>query len=336
MVIYKPLRSKSVCLYPHVFKNIELSEGITFPLAKRFPKNSKGGDFLAKKYQRDEPETIEKDFTLDEIKRGIEKILRRIADVRQLEINQIKHNDQKKDNVEFQIIETIREVFGEQSPEFKKNKYHSIWKGSHIIGDSDINRQRYFMGGIVNTITMLEGLIQRLEEKKSAILASGVPDSDYYTARICMNGHIICSAIEAKPELNFTYCEACGANTITKCVDCGHNIRGILYEPGFIQKDYSLSSFCYNCGNSFPWVKLRIEAANELAEMLDGLTEEEKNNLKKSINEIISDTPKTTVAANRFKILVAKTGVSMAQGFREILIDIICETAKRIIWPDKS
>jgi hypothetical protein len=47
----------------------------------------------------------------------------------------------------------------------------------------------------------------------------------------------------------------------------------------------------------------------------------------------VRDTPKTTVAATRFKKLVLKGGKELAGGFRDILVDIASETAKKILWP---
>jgi hypothetical protein len=77
---------------------------------------------------------------------------------------------------------------------------------------------------------------------------------------------------------------------------------------------------------------MKIEAAQELASEINELTDDERELLAKSIDEIIKDTPKTTVAATRFKKLLAKVGSPIAESFREILVDIISETAKKSIW----
>ena len=97
--------------------------------------------------------------------------------------------------------------------------------------------------------------------------------------------------------------------------------------------DYSLPSFCHNCGKSYPWTEAKIKAAQELAFELDNLTQEEKENLNKSLHDIIRDTPETTVAATRVKKLFAKAGKGVAEGFKNILVDIISEAAKKMIWP---
>ena len=74
-------------------------------------------------------------------------------------------------------------------------------------------------------------------------------------------------------------------------------------------------------------------AAQELADDIEELTPEEKKLLKESLDDIIRDTPRTVVASNRFKRLVAKGGRESAEGFKQILIGVVSETAKKAIWP---
>ena len=99
--------------------------------------------------------------------------------------------------------------------------------------------------------------------------------------------------------------------------------------------DLPLPSFCPDCGKPYPWTEAKLKAAKELADELDNLSLEECELLKKSLDDIIvmEDTPQTPVAATRFKKLVAKAGQVAAQGFRDILVDIASETAKKLIWP---
>ncbi len=55
--------------------------------------------------------------------------------------------------------------------------------------------------------------------------------------------------------------------------------------------------------------------------------------MRDSLDDIVRDTPKTTVAATRFKRILAKAGTGAGQAFRDILVDVISETAKKMIWP---
>ena len=75
------------------------------------------------------------------------------------------------------------------------------------------------------------------------------------------------------------------------------------------------------------------KAASELTELQEGLTDDEKALMKKSIDDLIRDTPQTTVAAHRVKQLAAKAGTTALDGFRTILINVVSETAKKILFP---
>jgi uncharacterized protein (TIGR02391 family) len=113
-----------------------------------------------------------KDFTLEEINRGIPKLRRRIDQVKSLDPTKVRYDDKRRNVVEADIRETVREVFGSNSPEFRDHQYHHIWHGGINMMDNDHTRQEKFKSGIPQTVTMLEGLIARLEEKKSDLTAT--------------------------------------------------------------------------------------------------------------------------------------------------------------------
>jgi len=76
-----------------------------------------------------------------------------------------------------------------------------------------------------------------------------------------------------------------------------------------------------------------MQGARDLSDELENLTPEEREQLKGSLDDIIRDSPQATVAATRFKRLAAKAGRTAADGLKEIMIDLVSETAKKIIWP---
>ncbi len=154
----------------------------------------------------------------------------------------------------------------------------------------------------------------------------------YDTAQICTNGHMITSMFISSPQFRKNFCDKCGAATITNCQSCNSPIRG-SYHGGSIFSSYTPPSFCSECGKPYPWTEATVKAAKELADELDKLSLEEREMLKKSIDDIIRDTPQTTVAATRFKKITAKAGKAAVDGFRDILVDVLSETAKKIIWP---
>lgn len=122
---------------------------------------------MAKKRAPEPPPIVVKEFTPDEINLGIEKLKRRVDDVKALDPQKIGFDDVMIDNVESRIRETIREIFGTQSPEFHDHQYHKIWHGGYGLMDNYHQRQAKFAAGISQTKKMLEGLISWLEEKRT-------------------------------------------------------------------------------------------------------------------------------------------------------------------------
>lgn len=71
-----------------------------------------------------------------------------------------------------------------------------------------------------------------------------------------------------------------------------------------------------------------------LAELDDALSEEDADDLVVSAKEIICETPKTKVAALKFKKILSRAGGETASAVRDLFVDIVAETAKRAIWPN--
>ncbi|MGC2424493.1 MAG: DUF2321 domain-containing protein [Nitrospirota bacterium] len=155
----------------------------------------------------------------------------------------------------------------------------------------------------------------------------------YDIAQICLDGHIINDATQSFPEINKKFCNKCGEETIDSCPSCKNPIQGRYHGGG--SEEYIPPSYCHNCGAAFPWIESKIKAAIELSIEDGNLNEEESKNLEESINNIVKDTPRTQVAASRFKKIMTKIGTSTAEGIKTIIVDIVSETAKKIIWPDK-
>jgi hypothetical protein len=153
----------------------------------------------------------------------------------------------------------------------------------------------------------------------------------YDVAQICQNGHVISGYSRSYPQHSEKFCQKCGAPTITNCPGCETPIRG-AYLEGF-PSDYQAPGFCLNCGVPYPWTQARIQAAHELAQELDGLDKQERDILEKSIDDLIKDSPSTPVAVTRFKKIMVKVGQTSASLFREILTDVLSETARKLLWP---
>ena len=103
-------------------------------------------------------------------------------------------------------------------------------------------------------------------------------DSYYDTAQICLNGHVVSEFASSQPQSNQKFCAQCGLETIVACPSCSTAIRGYYNVPGVIGFfDYSKPSYCYNCGKPFPWTAASLEAASELVDDLEALSQQYTN-----------------------------------------------------------
>lgn len=160
----------------------------------------------------------------------------------------------------------------------------------------------------------------------------------YDVAQICLNGHVMNDCFKSLPQHNRSFCERCGATTITTCQKCNASIPGhysseLLILGGPPEPPYSPPAFCHNCGAPYPWTESRLQAARELAHELEDLTDEEKSILAQNLDDIVGDTPRTTLAATRWKKVLSRAGPVVTDAFRQILVDVMSETAKKIVWP---
>jgi hypothetical protein len=85
------------------------------------------------------------------------------------------------------------------------------------------------------------------------------------TALVCERGHQVTRSLENLPSPP-SYCERCGAPTISQCKNCGGRILGDW--PSVM--DISSSpppSHCPNCGKPYPWREEALARANKVARM---------------------------------------------------------------------
>lgn len=156
----------------------------------------------------------------------------------------------------------------------------------------------------------------------------------YDTAQVCLNGHVINEYATSRAEHNQKFCSRCGEKTVTQCSTCSHAIRGYYHIPGDVGGlDFVAPSFCPECGKPYPWTERAIAAAKELISEADDLKDEEKESLKKSVQDLTADTPATQVAAMRFKRLLPKVGKEVGEALRKIVVDIASEAAKKTLFP---
>jgi len=179
------------------------------------------------------------------------------------------------------------------------------------------------------------GFLGELGDAGQTPAGTGGQMSGYDVAQVCLNGHAVNARSTVYPESNQDFCSRCGKETITSCLSCRTPIRGKLLDSGLMLSAYHPPAYCIKCGNAYPWTEATLSAARELVDELeDSLSADDREQLKDSFDDLVSDTPRTVLATSRFnKRLATKAGVGAASALREILVDIVSETAKKTLWP---
>jgi hypothetical protein len=124
----------------------------------------------------------------------------------------------------------------------------------------------------------------------------------YDVAQVCLEGHMVNSSVQNYPQHNRDHCPQCGEKTITSCPNCNVPIQGHYYVPGVASMSTEAAPLhCHGCGHPFPWTVRKKEAAIELFLEESGYQGEDAEEFKKNVDDIVRNTSRATVAANRIK-----------------------------------
>ncbi|WDA69233.1 DUF2321 domain-containing protein [Lactococcus lactis] len=162
-------------------------------------------------------------------------------------------------------------------------------------------------------------------------------DGTQYFQKICLNGHQITTCFEMDDSSdNSEYCQECGKKVISACPNCSKPILGAYISDFILDFDFScaIPKYCRYCSNPYPWTELVINTTKEILSLEDGINESDKTLINDSIPDLLVDTPKTNLAIVKFKKGFASTSAIVKESLRELLVDIISETAKKAIFPD--
>jgi hypothetical protein len=133
----------------------------------------------------------------------------------------------------------------------------------------------------------------------------------FTTAQICLNGHVVTAYADGNLQRRRKFCPKCGEPTITNCPDttCGAKINGKeTYDFSRVVEDLDAPGYCHNCGKPYPWTTRRAEAIAAAIDELDKLPPEEREKLKQSIPDAIKETPRSEIAARRFRKAIESVG----------------------------
>ncbi len=157
----------------------------------------------------------------------------------------------------------------------------------------------------------------------------------YDIAQVCLSGHLINDRAKSSPQHNQAFCGKCGKATIMARPKCNVQLRRYYHVPRVVSLGSSdfTQSFCPACGAPYPWTTEKLEGARAYADEAEGLSPDEREILKKSFDDLIVDSPKTQLAAVRFRKPLLKVGQQVGGALRELLIGIVSGAAKKALWP---
>lgn len=155
----------------------------------------------------------------------------------------------------------------------------------------------------------------------------------YDAALICENGHLITSQMKSKPEDIANFCAKCGAKSISKCPSCEKPIDGYFHgadDGFFIEFSHDMDgipNFCQHCGKPYPWMEKKLKAFEELTELMEELSKEERKDLYQSVMDVSSDNPRNQLGALKIKKVGMKVSKEIWNVAKDIIIQIGTEAA---------
>ena len=119
--------------------------------------------------KRRQPEEIIEDkvfTTVDEVDQAITKLSRRLEEVRALDPQRIHYDDPAVRSAAENFSDAVLAIYGLNSPEYRRFRYHRIRHGSEYIGMGERDRQKAFADGLTHTAAAIENLIKQLQERR--------------------------------------------------------------------------------------------------------------------------------------------------------------------------
>ncbi|WP_379161317.1 DUF2321 domain-containing protein [Paenibacillus sp. sgz5001063] len=151
-------------------------------------------------------------------------------------------------------------------------------------------------------------------------------------AQVCLNGHVINDHFQDSPHLSKKFCTACGESTVISCSECNTPIQGKSRASFSYASKYTLPRFCHHCGHSYPWIARKLNAAGDLADLVDELSPIERERLSTDFLDLVKDSPSSQVAALRIKRAFTKVTPNIQEAFKDILISVISAPITKFIW----
>lgn len=148
---------------------------------------------------------------------------------------------------------------------------------------------------------------------------------EYYPAFICENGHAIETTATS---CDIKHCSQCSAPVIHSCPSCGAQIKGHEYGAS---GSYAVPFYCWYCGKEYPWTESAITSAAHILAGEENLTAEECNRLIEVLPDVISETPKTNLAATRLRKAFAFMSDIAKSAIGEFVIKYGCNLIRTLL-----
>jgi hypothetical protein len=147
----------------------------------------------------------------------------------------------------------------------------------------------------------------------------------------CRNGHYIGGInvyaypghTPVKTNSDQSFCKGCGVPTINACTSCKEVILLSSSRP----------QYCGACGKPYPWTEATLTAAKEYTQELEELSNEDKAALIATFDDLVVDTPRTELAAHRFKKLIRKSGPAATDFLTKLFVEISSSTVAKLLKP---
>jgi hypothetical protein len=152
-------------------------------------------------------------------------------------------------------------------------------------------------------------------------------DQRYWTAQICLRGHVQNGGTRVVTAEK--YCD-CGAETVHQCPSCHNNIKGAFRSYGDWRERGNPPMGCLKCGKPYPWTQAAVQKVNEVIDQ-SVLSASEKQEAKTDLDLIIKNTPGAESAAHRTRGRLVKMGEVARVAYSEYIVPLAAETLAKIL-----
>lgn len=136
---------------------------------------------MAKRREEQAPIEPKQFQSVDEIDRGIGKLEKRIKELEGLDVGVAISGDTGADDVAVSNVrESIREVFGTNSPEFREHEHLRLWAGPMYVNMVQHEIVASTERGRIQTIGIIRGLINRLKERREEFSSTDATPTTYF------------------------------------------------------------------------------------------------------------------------------------------------------------